>query len=210
VGHACPLPAGLEKIEHVMNGLGEDIQYAGRSLLRSPTLTLVIVLTLALGIGLNTAIFSVVRGVLLKPLAFRDPSRLMIVSGRITRPDNRPALLSGGMFSRVGAAVPAFSDVVAVAAIRQNLRADGLPVQVQVGWVSANFFSLLGVDAAMGRRFADHEPPRRGHARPRRLAAALQRGPTQSRRHSRARWFLVHGRRRAESVVRVGSAYVAA
>lgn len=122
-----------------MNGLGEDVRYVSRSLLRSPTLTVVIVLTLALGIGLITAIFSVVRGVLLKPLHFRDPSRLMMVSGRLTRPDNRPTLLSGGMFSRVGAAVPAFSDVAAVAAIRQNLRAD-LPVRVQIGWVSANFF----------------------------------------------------------------------
>jgi hypothetical protein len=90
-----------------MTGVREDVRYVVRSLLRAPTLTMVIVLTLALGIGLNTAIFSVVRGVLLKPLAFNDPARLVKVSGRLTRPDNRPVLLSGGMFSRTPAAVPA-------------------------------------------------------------------------------------------------------
>ena len=131
-GTGLSVAGHAQQMEQTMNGLREDIRYVTRSLVRSPTLTLVIVLTLALGIGLNTAIFSVVRGVLLKPLAFRDPSRLMLVSGRLTRPDNRPTLLSGGMFSRLGAAVPAFSDVAAVAAIRQNLRGGGeLPVQVR-------------------------------------------------------------------------------
>jgi putative ABC transport system permease protein len=141
-----------------MIGLREDLTYACRSLARSPTFSLVSTLTLAVGIGLNTAMFSVVSGVLLEPLAFRDPSRLMSVAGRLARSGNRPVLLSGGLFRRIGGAVPAFEGVAALAPIRQNLRAGDLPEQVQVGWVSSNFFSLLGVDAALGRRFRDDEP----------------------------------------------------
>jgi len=155
-----------------MIGLREDVQYACRSLLRTPTFSVTVILTLALGIGLNTAIFSVVRAVLLKPLAFSDPGRLMVVSGRLTRSENRPVLLSGGMFRRISRAVPAFEQVAAVATIRQNMRVVGLPEQVQVGWVSGNFFSLLGVNAEEGRRFRGDEGPGAamlGHAAWRRL-----------------------------------------
>jgi len=140
-------------------GLCDDLRYACRSLRRSPGLSLTVILTLAIGIGLNTAIFSVVRGVLLKPLAFRDAGRLVRVSGRLARHDGRPVLLSGGTFHRTPAGVAAFEDVAAVATIRQNLRGTELPVQVQVGWVSPNFFSLLGVQPELGRPFERDEPP---------------------------------------------------
>src|SRR5689334_11743775 len=115
-----------------MSGLREDIAHASRSLVRSPTFSAVVVLTLAIGIGLNTAVYSVVRGVLLNPLEFRDPAQLTAVSGRLAHAENRPVLLSGGIFKRLGEAVPAFESVAAVASIRQNMRAGGLPEQVQV------------------------------------------------------------------------------
>src|SRR4051812_35867558 len=63
----------------LLDGLAQDVSFAIRTLRRAPTFTLVAALTLAIGIGANTAIFSVVRGILLRPLPFSDPSRLVMV-----------------------------------------------------------------------------------------------------------------------------------
>src|SRR4051812_28398813 len=75
-----------------MNMLAGDVRYALRSLRRQPTFTIVAVLTLVLGIGANTAIFSVIKAVLLNQLPYRDPGRLVVVSEQ--NPDGNPDLVA--------------------------------------------------------------------------------------------------------------------
>jgi putative ABC transport system permease protein len=139
-----------------MNGLVQDFRFALRQLRANPGFTAVAVLTLALGIGANSAIFSVVDAVLLRPLPFRDPSRLVVV--KPTEP---------GRHDDIGVSYPTFLDWRA-----QNQVFDGLSVYRQDdftltgrgeaahltgGVVSANLFSVLGVPPALGRDFIPAE-----------------------------------------------------
>src|SRR4029453_1999953 len=111
--------------------------------------------------GLNTAIFSVVNGVLLRPLAYREPDRLVHLRAELAKDGVQNLLLPGATFQELRRSSTRLADVAAAAAIRQNLTGTELPVQVQVGWVSPNLFGMLGVAPAVGRGFADDEPPGR-------------------------------------------------
>jgi putative ABC transport system permease protein len=145
-----------------MDTLLQDLRYALRMLRRTPGFTLVAVLTLALGIGLNTAIFSVVNGVLLRPLPFRDPDQLVRL--RHVHPEKAA---EGGPFSpqdledlRAGAngfhSLAAYLFEPGETAL--NLTGDGgEPAVVQGASVSKEFFPLLGVDAALGRTLRPEE-----------------------------------------------------
>lgn len=144
-----------------MDNLLQDLRYALRTLRRSPGFTLVAVLTLALGIGLNTAIFSVVNGVLLRPLPFRAPDQLV----RLHHVHPEKAA-EGGPFSpqdledlQAGAAgfegLAAYLHVPGETGI--NLTGEGEPLQVQGAYVSKEFFPLLGVNAARGRTLRPEE-----------------------------------------------------
>src|SRR5262249_18478478 len=141
-----------------MNTLWQDLQYGVRILWKNPGYTLVAVLTLALGIGANTAIFSVVNGVLLRPLPFNDSERLVMVW-------NRGAEAAGG--DRIPLAVAdwldwraqnrSFEDMGAFRYQLLNCTGGETPQRVQGLGVTANFFSLLGVKAALGRTFLPGE-----------------------------------------------------
>jgi len=141
--------------------MNEDVRAAFRSLSRTKVLTGIVVLTLGLGIGMNTAVFSVVSAVLLKPMAYEDPGRLVLVRGRFPRDGIEDALLPGVVLAELRRSSTQLREVAGVAAIRQNLTGQELPVQVQVGWVSGHLFRMLGVGPALGRAFSDHEPPGR-------------------------------------------------
>jgi putative ABC transport system permease protein len=141
--------------------MGQDLREAVRSLARTPLLSALVVLSLGLGIGMNTAVFSVVSAVLLKPMDYTDPERLVQIRGRFASDGVEDALLPGAVLSAVRRGTSQLQDVAGVAAIRQNLTGPEIPVQVQVGWVSTNFFRMLGVAPALGRGFADDEPPGR-------------------------------------------------
>jgi putative ABC transport system permease protein len=143
-----------------METLIKDIRYGIRGLWKRPGFTAVAVLTLALGIGANTAIFSVVNAVLLKPLQFRDPDRLVMIWEDATFagfPRNTPAPAN---YVDWKTQTQSFEDIAASAESTFNLTGDGDPERVTAYKVTANFFPLFGVPPALGRGFtADDDRP---------------------------------------------------
>lgn len=140
-----------------MNTVFKDLQYAGRTLLKQPGFTIVAVVTLALGIGANTAIFSVVNAVLLKPLQFHDPNRLVMVWEEASFagfPHNTPAPANYVDWKTQNRS---FEDMAAVGTRSLNLTGDGEPERISALSVTANFFPLLGVQPLAGRGFAPEE-----------------------------------------------------
>lgn len=141
-----------------METLLQDVRFGLRMLARSPSFTAVAVLTLALGIGANTAIFTVISAVLLRPLPYKDPDRLVMVYNTV--PDEpgvriNPAPADGLDWK---AQNQVFEDMAILDwDIDPALSQAGEPVKVPGLGVSANFFSLLGVKPALGRAFLPEE-----------------------------------------------------
>jgi putative ABC transport system permease protein len=136
-----------------MENFVKDIRYGVRGLWKRPGFTVVAVLTLALGIGANTAIFSVVNAVLLRPLQFRDPDRLVMLwedAGFLGFPRNTPAPANYVDWKNQ---TQSFEDVAATHELTFNLTGDGNPERVAAYGVTANFFPLFGVSPALGRGF---------------------------------------------------------
>lgn len=135
-----------------------DIRYGVRSLARTPGFTAVAVLTLALGIGANTAIFSVVENVLLKPLPYPHPENLVEIWN--TYPPQVPkGGLSPGDYADWHRQATSFSEMGAYAEISKgfNLTGDGEPQRVLVGYASSDLFPMLGARIVAGRSFVPEE-----------------------------------------------------
>jgi predicted permease len=141
-----------------MTGFAQDVRYALRQLRKSPGFTTVTVLTLALGIGANTAIFSVVNGVLLSPLPFRDASR--IVSMFEASPNFFKGSISYPNFVDWQRDNRSFEAMAAYRATDGSITGVSQPENVQAERVSANFFSILGVNPILGRNFSSEEDRR--------------------------------------------------
>jgi predicted permease len=136
----------------------QDLRYAGRKLLRTPGFTFVAVATLALAIGATTAVFSIVNGVLLKPLPFRDPDAVVAVGAFR---GGKLALMSGVDFLDYRKQTRSFVDMAALDQSNGNLTASGSdPLRVALGHVGAPFFDLLGVKMQLGRAFIAGEDER--------------------------------------------------
>src|SRR5882724_229142 len=136
-----------------MDTLFKDIRYGVRSLVKHPGFTAVAVITLALGIGANTAIFSVVNAVLLRPLSFKNPERLVMLWEEASFagfPRNTPAAAN---YADWKALSHSFEDMAAIDEQNFSLTADGEPEYVSARGVTANFFPLLGVQPLLGRAF---------------------------------------------------------
>jgi putative ABC transport system permease protein len=137
--------------------LGQDVRYGLRQLRRSPGFTAVAVITLALGIGANTAIFSIVNAVLLRPLPYRDPSRLVYISEFWPR-ETPVRTVPSPDFANWSAHAQLFDGLAAYGGGAEvNLRSEREPERVQGVRVTAGFFSLLGVQPFRGRGFLPEE-----------------------------------------------------
>src|SRR5678816_1153904 len=134
-----------------------DLKYALRILLKNPVVTVVAVLTLALGIGANTAIFSVLNAVVLRPLPYADPDRLVMLWETIAGNDKRSA--APGNFNDWRAQNTTFAEVAATFYGNFNLTGDGPPDRINGATVTSNRMGMLGVSAQLGRTFqpADDE-----------------------------------------------------
>ena len=142
-----------------MQTLLQDLRYGLRVLLKAPGFTLVAVLTLALGIGANTAIFSIVNSVLLRPLPFREAQQLVALGEFDTRrgsttPDGNLSYLD---FADIRARNHSFDSVAAYDTNDFTLTGIGEALHVQVADVSTNLFQLLGMQPSLGRSFLPGE-----------------------------------------------------
>ena len=156
--------------KHLMRSSMQDVRYAVRLLLRAPGFTTVAALTLALGIGANTAIFSVVHGVLVKPLPYREPDALIRIFEE-SLPDTPEFPLSPGTFIEYRAQSRAFEALAAYE--RNDLQLGGdRPEQLRAMRVTAGFFQLLGYQPQLGREFT-REDEAEGRSRVAILSHAL-------------------------------------
>ena len=122
--------------------------------MKRPGFTAVAVITLALGIGANSAIFSVVNAVLLRPLPFKDPDRLMVVWERRENSGRANLPLSGHEYAAFKERTSVFEALTLTQPNAYNLTGKGDPVMVDVGEVSNEYFSVVGVPPLLGRTFA--------------------------------------------------------
>ena len=138
-----------------MTGLSNDLRFACRMLLARPLHALVIAFTLALAIGANTAIFSVVEAVLLRPLPYPDAERIATVWAM--RNDNRRVLADWADVEEWRAHADAFETLGAMRGQSVNLTGTGTPDRLGGQFVSAEVFDVLGAKAALGRLFSAAE-----------------------------------------------------
>ncbi len=154
---SCVIDALWEGKENMsMTGVVNDGRFALRALLRRPAFAAIAVLTLALGIGANTAVFTLVDGVLLQPLPFHEPDRLVALEhlGREGR-DELP--MSQGLYLLYAEEASSLDGIALYAGTVVNLMAEGEPERVPAQAVTPSFFPVLRVQAARGRTFTEDE-----------------------------------------------------
>src|SRR6266851_1424507 len=135
--------------------LTQDLRYGIRILAKAPVFSLIAILTLALGIGANTAIFSVVNGVLLKPLPFHDQEQLVSLFEEI--PNFRNGSISYPNFKDWRQMNRTFADIAVYRSVGFNLFGNGAPERMHGEMISASFFPILGVNPILGRNFSPDE-----------------------------------------------------
>jgi putative ABC transport system permease protein len=139
-----------------MDRLLQDLRYGVRALRKSPAFTVVAILTLALGIGASTAMFTLVNSVLLRPLEFREPDRLVMVWEWNPRREAANPTSPLNFFAWREQA-ESFTDLAATTDRPRNLTGGGEPEEVLGRLTTENFFSVLGVSAELGRTYREGE-----------------------------------------------------
>src|SRR5271163_3682567 len=151
-----------------LESLARDLRFSLRTLRRSSGFTVIAILVMALGIGANVALFTVVRGVLLKPLPFDDPDRLVMLYEAGLQKDDAagPNVVSGGMYAEWKNQNRSFSSLALAKGIRVGLSGSGgqLPEKLNSALFSWDMLRTLGVQPALGRDFteADDSPATNG------------------------------------------------
>ncbi|MBV9340286.1 MAG: ABC transporter permease [Acidobacteria bacterium] len=140
-----------------METLCQDIRFAIRTLRKNAGFTVVAILTLALGIGANTALFSVVDAVLLRPLPYRDSDRLVGISLQDVATKNKNAVISFTKLQRIQSQSQLLEGTAGFYPLSLNLAMHGMPEQINGAHATGNLFAVLGVDLAAGRVFRPQE-----------------------------------------------------
>jgi putative ABC transport system permease protein len=138
-----------------MDSLLQDLKHSLRTLVRSPGFTIAAIAALALGIGANTAIFSVVNAVLLKPVPFPDPDRFLYIMN--TSPQGSGPGASPAKFAHFRQQTSILQDISAFRIGVVNYTGAGTPEQLRNGQVSADYFRLAGIPISLGRTFTREE-----------------------------------------------------
>jgi hypothetical protein len=143
-----------------------DLAFAGRTLRKSPVFAFTAALTIALGVGASTAIFSVTNAVLLRPLPYQNPDQLVIIPTDMRNRGVKDFPFSDANFIDLREATKdEFQGLAGVFTFPNTLTGDdGMPEQVHMGFVTTNYFQLVGASIAFGRDFSDADgqpqPPR--------------------------------------------------
>jgi putative ABC transport system permease protein len=140
-----------------MNQFLQDVRYACRMLLKTPGFTLVAILTLALGIGANIAAFSIVDGVLLRPLPFNHSEQLVRVFDDLRSSNAKDVGMSVPQFWDYRDRAGIFQDIAVIWPIPANLTEVERPERIEVLATSANYFTMLAVQPALGRVFTQKD-----------------------------------------------------
>ncbi|HSF17933.1 MAG TPA: ABC transporter permease [Vicinamibacteria bacterium] len=140
-----------------MGSLESDLRYALRTLVKNPGYAAIAIATLALGIGANSAIFSVVNGVVLKPLEYRAPGRLVMVHSAFPTMGFDKFWVSAPEYRELREWSQSFESLALYATGQASLRAGEDPIRVSAGYASAALFEVLGVEARLGRVYTEAE-----------------------------------------------------
>src|ERR1019366_6081327 len=143
------MPPVPERMFHPMGSFWQDIRYGFRMLAKRPGITLVAVLTLALGVGANTAIFSVVDAVLLRPLPYKQPDRLVFLTEESRQVPGMS--ISMADFNAWRASNSVFENMTAYNANSAVLTGDGNPENLQIRQITSQLFPTLGIQPILGR-----------------------------------------------------------
>jgi putative ABC transport system permease protein len=147
-----------------MNTLFHDLRYAARMLRNNLGFTVVAILTLTFGIGANTAIFSVVNAVVLRPLPFPKPEQIVIIRDDLTGRQIEDVGMSVDELKDLQERSGIFQQVSAVWPVDANLTGSERPERIELLAVSPNYFALLGAQAQLGRVFGPEEQQAKGFA----------------------------------------------
>lgn len=133
----------------LFESIQQDLKFGIRTMRKNPAFSVTIVLTIALGIGANTAMFSVIRAVLLKPLEYREPDRIVLIADGATPVRAEEIVATSRSYTEVGTFANGLEDMA--------LSGSGEPEVLKVARVSANFLRILGVGPLRGRGFLPEE-----------------------------------------------------